>query len=810
MSEETDMEDALWEALEQAMLARCKDKIPTVRVHAIAALARLQNPEEEDDIVTQALLYRLEHDLSADVRKSVLTNIGLSRTTLPAVIARTRDVREDVRRHTYTVLAARVDLRAFSLSQRAQLLSGYKNDRSPRVQAAVKEMLLNTWWPRCNGNALTFLENLDVVSHGVVALSAMEVLIQAQCFDIAGQLALSSDVLASAPAIVAHLTPERALAWLAALSKQPDQFCEASELVTCLQAVIAELSTPSSGDSSVTTRDNQFFVLKQLLLVVEVMDWSNEVARKAMLQVLTDFIRVHLSVLAEEELMKREEGLWKGIWQAVAHLMGATSPDYVRVALELFEAHTHSATAELEKEIAQCMAELSVIPLGAEEEKRATLIGQIQRMEAQLEGSAESDDSSHPQDALAPEVERNDLFWMTTLLACNAFLATLPHTSSAHQLSDLSPLYQQIVVEGMQQEAFFLRALAMESLTLLCLMDRVTAMGHVPLFLQVIQSDEAEVVAAASQGLFDLALLYGLQALEPMEAISGGSGEGEGGQRVKCRVQDCLLSLLQQPDPQVFAVAVQGWCKLLATDRIASEAVLLQLLTSYVSPTTADQVELRQFLSVFFSQQAPAHPQRFLRLLVPVLAVCWNAPSTSPLAMVDVEKVAHFMLSVWKVEEEPKEASELNRHGKGESRPHWWSSCQQQMAEQCMAELAQIASLSGKRNCAKILTLLDLKALDEISDRAMFYDLQEQIDLAQDAQLRRTLTKVQKGLRETGTSQKVGRRSGKMASTKNGGSMKENEENENENVQMDTGKKEVEEIVPTKRRLHARTNLAPL
>ena len=73
-------------------------------------------------------------DSAVAVRKTVLTNIGVTRTTLPHIMARLRDVSDEVRKHAFKVIAYKVEMRALSIQDRNDVISLGLGDRSPVVQ----------------------------------------------------------------------------------------------------------------------------------------------------------------------------------------------------------------------------------------------------------------------------------------------------------------------------------------------------------------------------------------------------------------------------------------------------------------------------------------------------------------------------------------------------------------------------------------------------------------------------------------------------------------------------------------------------
>ena len=97
-----------WDALVGALSARADDVCPKVRAAAVPGLARLATGEAGDSPTT-ALLTLLECDASSDVRAAVAGALTLIRTTLPALLARARDVSSGVRTASLSALCDLVD-----------------------------------------------------------------------------------------------------------------------------------------------------------------------------------------------------------------------------------------------------------------------------------------------------------------------------------------------------------------------------------------------------------------------------------------------------------------------------------------------------------------------------------------------------------------------------------------------------------------------------------------------------------------------------------------------------------------------------
>lgn len=99
-----------------------RDKVPAIRIEAVKAVVRLQDPDTENDRVISEFLKLLCADSNKyaqysiylfylfviycknrDVRKTVLKNIAISPITLPHILKRTRDNAADIRIHVYKV-----------------------------------------------------------------------------------------------------------------------------------------------------------------------------------------------------------------------------------------------------------------------------------------------------------------------------------------------------------------------------------------------------------------------------------------------------------------------------------------------------------------------------------------------------------------------------------------------------------------------------------------------------------------------------------------------------------------------------------
>ena len=214
LSNDTGLADELYAELVTAMTERLRDRAPAARMQAARALARLQvrrtlrnaqtlarcaaapgagicarasaarspslarvsqDPGEAgdfaDDAATGALLSLLECDKHKDVRRAVVASVGVSVVTIPALVERTRDNADEVRRTAFLTVANKVSLEALSIAQRATLLRRGLAERVDDVRKAALVMLGK------------FLKGAAAASRGQNAQAAPDCVYRAACRD---------------------------------------------------------------------------------------------------------------------------------------------------------------------------------------------------------------------------------------------------------------------------------------------------------------------------------------------------------------------------------------------------------------------------------------------------------------------------------------------------------------------------------------------------------------------------------------------------------------------------------------------------
>lgn len=328
------IDDELYHTIRQGLLKRIRDKEASIRVQAVMGLGRLAgNDDEEDanDESTTALLERLldimQNDTSADVRKTLLTNLPVTAATLKYLLERARDLDAATRRSLYSRLLPTLgDFRHLSLSMREKLLRWGLRDRDESVRKATGKLFCDRWIEDCAASnrppeaaeevpagqrlppnisaLLELLERIDVVTsgnEGGIAHEAMRSLWE-------GRPDYRDAVVFDEP-FWESLTAESAF-----LVRSFNDFCrvenegildalvdekmpEVTALAYYLQKYAADLlrrkqAAKERGNVNDEDTVEHEFVVEQLLHIAITLDYSDEVGRRKMFSLLREFLAV--------------------------------------------------------------------------------------------------------------------------------------------------------------------------------------------------------------------------------------------------------------------------------------------------------------------------------------------------------------------------------------------------------------------------------------------------------------------------------------------------------------------------------------
>uniref|UniRef100_A0A8C4IVP2 Non-SMC condensin I complex, subunit G n=1 Tax=Dicentrarchus labrax TaxID=13489 RepID=A0A8C4IVP2_DICLA len=684
MAENAQIDDDLFDRIHQAMLVRVTDKFPNVRIQAALAMTRLQQPKDPDCPTINAYMLILENDTNAEVRRAVLSCIAMSPRTLPKVLKRTRDIKENVRKLAYQVLAEKVHIKALTIAQRVSLLQQGLHDSSEAVREVVCSRLLPGWLLRLDGNVIEMLHRLDVENCAQTALDTLKAIFKGTPTEELLQNRVQLDNRKLIP--VDSLSCENVLYWRALcefikakgddgdeILEQvlPDAATYADYLYGYLKAVPV-LSEEQRADFNklelVMTKE---FISQQLIHLIGCLDTNEEGGRKRVLAVLQEMLALpqtpsSLVSLLTEKLLTLILDDHRRI-QTVAEIISDVREPIMEASQPVDENESRRQQVQL--------AEVKVRILEAKQTLEECITAQQFNRAAELKDSItelennrnqiiqEIAESSQPADK-EPRSEKND---PETLLRCLTMCAELLKQMSIKTRigPTISALMSSLVLPCIANAHPAVRNMAVVCLGTCTLHSKELAKAHMVLLLQIAQLDEVKIRISALRAIIDLLLLFSFQLLSEAAATQtaqpsqspdrleeDAAGTEEKGDAPEDTAQSILVMLSEFLDSEVSDLrteTAEGLAKLMYTGRISSAKMLSRLVLLWYNPVTEDDTRLRHCLGVFFqlyARESRAHQEVVEESFLPTVRTLMNAPATSPLAEVDINNVVELLVEL--------------------------------------------------------------------------------------------------------------------------------------------------------------------
>uniref|UniRef100_A0A8D3CMX2 Non-SMC condensin I complex, subunit G n=1 Tax=Scophthalmus maximus TaxID=52904 RepID=A0A8D3CMX2_SCOMX len=671
MAENAQIDDDLFDRIHQAMLVRVTDKFPNVRIQAALAMTRLQQPKEPDCPTINAYMLILDNDSNAEVRRAVLSCIAMSPQTLPKVLKRTWDIKENVRKLAYQVLADKVHIKALTIAQRVRLLQQGLHDTSEAVREVVCSRLLPAWLLRLEGNVIELIHRLDVENCAQTALDTLRAIFRSKT--------LSMCVFKRKLLPVDSLTCENVLYWRAlcefvkAKGDEGDEMLEqvladaatyADYIYGYLRAVPA-LSEEQRADFTqlelVMTKE---FISQQLIHLIGCLDTNEEGGRKRVLAVLQEMLALpqtpsSLVSLLTEKLL----ALISDDQRRVAEIISDVREPIMEASQPVDENESRRQQvqlAEVKVRILEAKQTLEDYIAAQEFSRAAELKDSITELENRrnqiIQDIAES---NQPADKEI-RTEKND---PETLLRCLTMCAELLKQMSIKTRigPTISALMSSLVLPSIANAHPAVRNMAVVCLGTCILHSKELAKTHLVLLLQIAQLDEVKIRISALRAIIDLLLLFGFQLLSEttaaQTAVPAHSPDGReedaapvAEEKAGDTAQSILVMLSEFLDSEVSDLrteTAEGLAKLMYTGRISSAKMFSRLVLLWYNPVTEDDTRLRHCLGVFFQLYArETHQEVVEESFLPTVRTVMNAPATSPLAEVDISNVVELLVEL--------------------------------------------------------------------------------------------------------------------------------------------------------------------
>ncbi|KAM6205994.1 condensin complex subunit 3 isoform 2-T2 [Sarcoramphus papa] len=681
MPENAQIDDDLFDKINEAMLIRLKDKFSNVRIQAVLALSRLQDPKDENCPVVNIYNTLLENDSNSEVRRAVLSCIAPSARTLPKIVGRTMDVKEAVRKLAYEVLAEKVHMRALSIAQRVKLLQQGLNDRSDAVKEVMKKKLLQAWLRLTEGDVLELLHRLDVENCPEVAIPVLNAVFSLSPLHDFVQNCKNLDSRKLIP--LEDLTAENVLYWrclceyLKSKGEEGEDLLEqmlpetaiyADYLLSYLQNMPVLSEEEREDFTCFENLMTKEFIGQQLILIIGCMDTTEEGGRKHLLVTLQKILILPTTSAALISLL-------------VERLLSIVKDDDRRIQIIaeiISEVREPLVTVDQPVDVAEIrkrelkLAEIKVKLFEAKEAlEECITLQDFNRASVLKEKITELEHRKNDliKEAEQPEikemrVEKND---PETLLKCLMMCYELLKIMSLSKGigPTINEIIESLILPGITNVHPAVRNMAVLCLGCCALQNKEFARQQLALLLQVLQIDNIKVKLSALKAIFDQLMVFGI---EPFKARRGNDSQSED---ARIRTEYCekenetieqeeetatihsllqlLSGFLDSEFSELRTEAAEGIAKLMFSGRLISAKLLSRLILLWYNPVTEEDTRLRHCLGVFFPLFAYANRSNqecFEEAYLPTLQTLLNAPATSPLAEIDISNVSELLVDL--------------------------------------------------------------------------------------------------------------------------------------------------------------------
>ncbi|XP_047423418.1 condensin complex subunit 3 isoform X2 [Sciurus carolinensis] len=761
MPENAQIDDDLFDKINEAMLIRLKDKIPNVRIQAVLALSRLQDPKDDECPVVNAYATLIENDSNPEVRRAVLSCIAPSAKTLPKIVGRTKDVKEAVRKLAYQVLAEKVHMRAMSIAQRVMLLQQGLNDRSDAVKQAVQKHLLQGWLRFTEGNILELLHRLDVENSSEVAVSVLNALFSVTPLSELVGICKNNDGRKLIP--VETLTPEIALYWRALCEylklkeDEGEEFLEqilpepviyAEYLLSYIQSIPVVTEEQRGDFSYIGNLMTKEFIGQQLILIIKSLDTNEEGGRKRLLAILQEILTlpttpISLVSFLVERLLHIIIDDNKRI-QIVTEIISEIRAPIVTVGVNVDPSDARK------KELK--MAEIKVKLIEAKEalENCITLqdFNQASKLKEEIKALEDVKKNllkeTEQLEIKEVHIEKNDAETLQKcLILCYELLKQMSVSTGIG--ATMNGIIESLILPGIISVHPIIRNLAVLCLGCCGLQNQDFASKHFVLLLQVLQIDDVTIKVSALKAIFDQLMAFGIEPFKTKKVKAPQSEDAEvncDGEQESAEVEETatarnvlklLSDFLDSEVSELRTGAAEGLAKLMFSGLLVSSRILSHLILLWYNPVTEEDVRLRHCLGIFFPIFAYAsrtNQECFEEAFLPTLQTLASAPASSPLAEVDITNVAELLVDLTRPSglnpqvKDSQDYQALTVHDNLAIKI-----CNEILTNPCSPEVRvytkALSSLELSSNLAKDLLVLLNEILEQVKDRTCLKALEK-------------------------------------------------------------------------------------
>ncbi|KAK9368640.1 nuclear condensing complex subunit [Lipomyces kononenkoae] len=493
-----EIDDDLFQELRAAFVRRLHDRESSVRVQAVVGLSRLQGTDDEDEPepITELLLNTLQHDGKADVRKAVLLNLDKSNITIPYALERARDVDASTRRCVYArVLSDIGDFRLLSIGMREKILSWGLNDRDLAVRNAAVKAFASGWLENTGNDILELLERLDVLNSNVAEQAMKELFGYRQ--DLMKNLRFPDTLWANLTAETVFLA--RCFAAYCRESCMDDVLEDRMPEVTKLGSYIEKYSEFLKVDDNEATTVEQEFILEQLINITSNMDFSDEIGRRKLFNVIRDMLS---EVTLPENITKHAVDVLRKV--------SIRERDFCQVLIETI--------SDMRDQIGHHEDELKE---DADDSFHSALSAVDSPTSIASKGSGRRSDTGSRQSSTWSSIESPSIREVMINMKC-LHIAQCMLENIEGALKDnlaLMSMLEDLVIPSVRSHDAPVRERGLRCLGLCCLLDKELSLENIVLFMHCFNKGHDTVQVEALQIICDIVISHGKATLNAADGI---------------------------------------------------------------------------------------------------------------------------------------------------------------------------------------------------------------------------------------------------------------------------------------------------
>ncbi|XP_056629593.1 condensin complex subunit 3-like isoform X2 [Diorhabda sublineata] len=681
------LDNEVCDLIEEAMLERTMDPKPTVRLQAVLALIRLQDPMNAESPVNKAYL-SLIVDANIQIRVEVVKNIAIYNISVLQIVNRLRDVDSNVR---ITAFRRCADLgpRLFKIFERQHILMCGLSESVPKVRNVFIENLLPKWLNTYENNYITFLNALkldadenDIVNTEKITKDVLNLLFKSTPLDqFTSILPLDKNKLipfnkltSEAVAVWNNLTlylrdNDNMEDYLEDLLPDLTPFCH------YIESLIIEKRKNKMEDWELL--DYQY-ILNNLLGIAENYDLSDEVGRKTLHQLTIKLLR--------------EENLLFKLKEKIVTLVEKTAQktdDFTSIICHII--------SEIQEPLIEKQVEVDPNEDTNRECKKAALKVKIIVLESQLE---EATDKQEYLKAESLKNEMNDvkkklqdlsiikpateMIKVTkddpkTICECLDLLICMLLLPSVNSMTpSLVAVKDEFIIPLLDSNISEINWRVIKCITLFCLIDENLVGEYlkvicIPIITyRAIPNYNKQALIAAVMAIPDMFRLYGVNVFSSIEsAISVNSNQtvnsSSNKRRLYCieesdesvifankfhleSIIDVMFDMLDDEICEIRNIAVEAISKLILNQFPVSSLLISRLILKWYNPLTAQASDKsQQLIGVVITNYAKSTEGAkdvIAKAVIPTLQSISNAPRTSPLAVVDADNLLLFISTI--------------------------------------------------------------------------------------------------------------------------------------------------------------------